>query len=91
MPKHTAKRWFDWRESGRELVIVVVGVLIALLAQQVVQNWEWKQRVAAAARSMKHELFYDDGPQIYMRAAASPCAQAYLGRIRSRRSWPLQG
>ena len=83
MAKREAKPSFDWRESGRELAIVVLGVLIALLAQQVAQNWEWKQRVAAAVRSMKHELFYDDGPQIYMRAAASPCAQAYLARIRA--------
>jgi hypothetical protein len=83
MPRQAPKPWRSWRENARELAIVVVGVLIALLAQQVVQDWEWKQRVAAAARSMKYELFYDDGPQVYMRAAAHPCAQAYLGRIRA--------
>ena len=82
MPRRAPKLWRDWRENVREIAIVVVGVLIALLAQQVVQNWEWKQKVAASVRSMRHELFYDDGPQIYMRAAVHPCAQAYLDRIR---------
>ena len=42
MTKRAAKQWFDWRESGRELIIVVLGVLIALLAQQLAQDWEWR-------------------------------------------------
>lgn len=83
MPRQARKPWHDWRNDGRELAIVVIGVLIALLAQQVVQNLEWKQKVAASVRSMMHELFYDDGPQIYMRAAVHPCAQAYLDNIRA--------
>jgi hypothetical protein len=82
MPGRAPKPWRDWRENARELAIVVGGVLIALLAQEVVQDWEWRQKVDAAVRSMRHELFYDDGPQIYMRAAVHPCAQAYLDRIR---------
>jgi hypothetical protein len=83
MRRQAPRRWRDWRENAREIAIVVIGVLIALLAQQVVQNWEWKQNVAASVRSMRHELFYDDGPQIYMRAAVHPCAQTYLDRIRT--------
>ena len=34
-----------WNAAGWELTIVVVGVLIALFAQQVVENWEWRQNV----------------------------------------------
>src|SRR5690348_1629077 len=80
--KHTSPR-YDWREDARELAIVVVGVLIALLAQEVVQRWEWKRKVAVARDAMRYELLVDDGPQIYQRAAMHPCVLASLDRIRS--------
>lgn len=82
MPKRTAKPSFDWRESGRELAIVVVGVLIALFAQQVVQDWEWRQKVRAAEAAMQRELFFDNGPQVYGRAVIHPCLQQRLRALR---------
>ena len=83
MPNQSQKPWHDWRDDARELAIVVGGVLIALLAQQVVQNWEWNQKVAAAETSMKRELLWDDGPQIYQRAMMHPCLTQRLDQIRS--------
>ncbi|MES2325830.1 MAG: hypothetical protein V4499_00670 [Pseudomonadota bacterium] len=83
MPKQSPKPWHDWRNDMRELAIVVGGVLIALVAQQVVQNWEWTQKVAAAETSMKRELLWDDGPQIYQRAMMHPCITQRLDQIRS--------
>jgi hypothetical protein len=83
MPKPTPKPWHDWRNDGRELAIVVIGVLIALLAQQVVQDWEWKAKVAAAERAMRHERLWDNGPQLYQRAAMHPCAVQRLDAIRA--------
>ena len=83
MPNQSQKPWHDWRNDARELAIVVGGVLIALLAQQVVQNWEWNQKVAAAETSMKRELLWDDGPQIYQRAMMHPCLTQRLDQIRS--------
>jgi hypothetical protein len=74
---------YDWRKDARELAIVVVGVLIALLAQEVVQGWEWKRKVAVARDAMRYELLVDDGPQIYQRAAMHPCVLSSLDRIRS--------
>jgi hypothetical protein len=83
MPKPSPKRWHDWRNDGRELAIVVIGVLIALLAQQIVQDWEWKAKVAAAERAMRHEMLWDNGPQLYQRAAMHPCAVQRLDAIRA--------
>jgi len=74
--------WGGWRENARELAIVVVGVLVALLAQQVVQDFEWRQKTAAALDAMRHELLWDDGPQIYGRAVSHDCAVARLDAIR---------
>jgi hypothetical protein len=83
MTKRATKASFDWRESSRELIIVVLGVLIALLAQQLVQNWEWRQKVRAAEAAMQRELFFDDGPQVYLRAVLHPCLQQRLAAIRT--------
>ena len=82
MPKRSPKPWHDWRENVRELAIVVIGVLIALLAQQVVQGWEWKDKVAAAERAMRHEMLWDNGPQLYQRTVMHLCAIQRLGAIR---------
>ncbi len=81
--KGPTKPWHDWRNDARELAIVVIGVLIALLAQQVVQSWEWKAKVAAAERAMRHEMLWDNGPQLYQRAVMHPCAVQRLGAIRA--------
>jgi hypothetical protein len=83
MPKQSPKRWHDWRNDARELAIVVIGVLIALLAQQVVQGWEWKDKVAAAERAMRHEMLWDNGPQLYQRAVMHRRAVQRLDAIRS--------
>lgn len=76
------KALHDWRELAREIAIIVVGVLIALTAEQIVDDWQWRHKVDVAERQMRSELLYDDGPQIYQRAAMHPCVQETLDRIR---------
>jgi len=81
--RQSPKPWHDWRENAREVAIVIVGVLIALLAQEVVQGWEWKHKVDVAEAAMREELLSDDGPQIYQRAVMHPCVIARLDAIRA--------
>ena len=45
-----------WRSFVGEIAIIVVGVLIALAAQQVVEGWSWQQKVAAAEQTMNEEI-----------------------------------
>jgi hypothetical protein len=71
------------RELGREIGIIVVGVLIALFFQQLAEAWDWNQKVGAAEKAMRTELLMDDGPQIYLRAALHPCVEGRLDAIRS--------
>lgn len=71
----------DWRELAKEIAIIVLGVLIALLAQQLVEDWQWRQKIDSAKRTMQREILYDNGPQIYQRLAMHPCVTAYLDRI----------
>ena len=82
-PQASSKPWGGWRENARELAIVVVGVFIALVAQQLADDWQWRQKTGSAIAAMRHELLWDDGPQIYQRAVAHPCAVARLDAIRA--------
>ena len=53
---HLPKPLHGWREFAGEVGIIVVGVLIALGAQQMVENWSWNQKVAAAEQTMNEEI-----------------------------------
>ena len=83
MAKRPIKPWFDWQENAREIAIVVIGVLIALLAQQAVDGWEWAHKVKVSEAAIRHELLSDDGPEVYQRVALHPCMQARLEQIRA--------
>ncbi|MEQ7874549.1 hypothetical protein ABDK56_11150 [Sphingomonas sp. ASV193] len=66
----------------REIAIVVIGVFIALIAQQLVDEWQWRQKVASAKQAMNEELLWDDGPQIVQRAAMHDCLVRQAAAIR---------
>ncbi len=50
-----------WSEFFHEVWIVVIGILIALILNQVVEQLNWDQRVDAAQRSIDRELALDAG------------------------------
>jgi hypothetical protein len=72
----------DWRDFGREYVIVVLGVLTALLAQQVVEDVGWSQKVDAAIADMDQELSNGNGPQAYVRLVIFRCLDERLSALR---------
>jgi hypothetical protein len=45
-----------WNAVAWELAIVVVGVLIALAAQQLVEDWQWQEQVSETRQSLNSEL-----------------------------------
>lgn len=53
---HLPKPLHGWREFIGEVGIIVIGVLIALGAEQVIDEWRWEQKVAAAEQSMNEEI-----------------------------------
>jgi hypothetical protein len=59
MDIHKPKPWHGWREFLKEYVIIVVGVLTALGAEQAVQAVDWNRRVEDAERAMRAELLLD--------------------------------
>ena len=83
MDVHKPKPFHNWREFLAEIATIVIGVLIALSAEQVVQGFEWQGKVARADRAMQLEIAADDGPQVYERLALDTCVDASLERVRS--------
>jgi len=80
---HVPKAAKNWGELLIELAVITAGVLIALSLEQWLEDREWHRKVETAQKAMRHELLWDDGPQIYYRAAAHPCAVAKLDQIRA--------
>jgi hypothetical protein len=70
-----------WRELAKEIGIIVVGVLIALGAEQAVEALHWQHRVGEAEKAMAAELKQNmaDG---YYRLAVEPCLSAKLETVR---------
>ena len=82
MDVHTPKGpVHGWRAFLGEVGVIVLGVLIALAAEQAVQNLEWRGKVAAAQDAMRLELLEDDGPQAFVRAAIAPCLKTRIDAV----------
>lgn len=78
---HRPKPLHGAREIAVEVGVIVVGVIIALLAEQAVQTLDWAHKVGVANAAMTQEIAVDDGPQIYQRAAMDRCLNDRLDAI----------
>lgn len=76
-----------WNAVAWDLAIVTVGVLVALVAQQVVENWEWRQKVQIVRQSLMGELANDRARWDYDLAGAK-CALPEVERLDS---WARDG
>jgi len=61
-----------WRTFAGEVGIIVIGVLIALGAQQLVENWQWRQRTDDARTRLAREVGAMSG-QLYERLIVQRC------------------
>ncbi len=77
---HLPKPLHGWRELAGEVGIIVVGVLIALGAEQVVETIHWRSQVGEARHAMASELGDSIG-QSYERQRIFPCIEARLNEI----------
>ena len=77
---HLPKPLHGWREFAGEVGIIVVGVLIALSAEQVVEAIHGRQELSQSNRAMELELGESVG-QAVVRVDASPCVEQRLDRL----------
>jgi hypothetical protein len=73
----------DWRDFGREYLIIVLGVLTALFAQSAVEELSWRQKVRAAIADMDQEMSTGNGPQAFVRLSIHQCLADRLRHLRS--------
>lgn len=79
-PKHPIH---SWREFLKEVGIIVLGVLIALAAEQSVEAWHWHRKIVDAEQAMVLELRDDDAPQALTRLAVATCLNQQLDAIQA--------
>lgn len=72
MHVHLPKPLHGWREFIGEVGIIVVGVLIALGAEQVVENFHWRHEVEAGREAVRENLV-GSVRQSFEREAMSRC------------------
>ena len=73
MEVHKPKPVRNWREFLKEVGIIVLGVCIALAAEQAVEWVHWRQEVAAARDALRAEIAFNDANAFARRIAYQPC------------------
>ena len=82
MHVHLPKPLHGWREFAGEVGIIVVGVLIALGAEQVVETIHWRNEVASERASLLQEAT-DSLSGVRARVAQQPCVDRRLVEIQT--------
>ncbi len=82
MDIHKPKPWHNVREFLKEYLIIVVGVLTALAAEQAVEQLHWAHEVRLARAEIASEINWTDRHFAY-RVAAEPCIARRLDALES--------
>ena len=69
-----------WRVFAGEVGVIVLGVLIALVAQQVAENWQWQQTVARTKSDLDDQIHAAIANSAE-RAAVDPCLSQRLSEL----------
>jgi len=80
MDIHKPKPWHGVREFLKEYVIIVVGVLTALGAEQGVEWLHWQHEVHVADEALRNELHFN-GANAYRYVVSWPCEQKRLDEL----------
>lgn len=74
MQVHLPKLREGWRKFAFELTIVVLGVMIALAANQLVESWSWNRQVRQFRTAVDAEMDYNLWTYVY-RVKQGPCVK----------------
>jgi hypothetical protein len=77
---HVPKPLHGWREFAGEVVIIVLGVGIALAAEQVVEATHWKHVVEAEGQALEQEVRANEGT-LEVRVMMQPCIDRRLAEL----------
>ncbi len=80
MEVHKPKPVHGWREFAKEVGIIVLGVLIALAAEQTVEMLRWRGAVGAGRTALHREIAFDDG-YFRDRITLAPCIDRRIAAV----------
>jgi hypothetical protein len=80
---HKPRPIHSWRDLAIEVAVIVVGIIIALTGEQLLQGIEWREKVSRAEEQIRLEMSDDDGPEIFQRLAMGDCIATGLDQIRA--------
>lgn len=80
MHVHIPKPLHGWREFVGEVGIIVIGVLIALGAEYLIERWHWHEQTDHARETIKDEI-YDATLNAWERLAVAGCLQSHLVKL----------
>src|SRR5258708_2420543 len=74
MDVHKPKPIRNWRDLLKEVGIIVLGVCIALAAEQAVEYFHWRSEVSVARKALRDEIAATDRT-LLRRIAIHPCLE----------------
>ena len=77
---HLPKPLHGWRELAGEVGIIVIGVLIALAAEQVVEAAHWREQVRLEREALRSEVV-GNLDSVKLRMLLEPCVRARLKEL----------
>jgi hypothetical protein len=80
MHVHLPKPLHGWRAFVGEVAIIVLGVLIALGGEQLVESWRWHEKVGVVRTSITGELA-NDRARWEANVRGVPCALGVIDRL----------
>jgi hypothetical protein len=80
---HLPKPLHGWREFAGEVGIVVLGVLLALGASQLVEAWQWHRKADQATELLRQEIA-DEYVEASEAAITAPCVDQQLVGLEAR-------
>jgi hypothetical protein len=79
---HVPKPLHGWREFVGEVSVIVLGVLIALAAEELVVEWTWERKVDAGEEELRSEQQVGFG-YLAEFITVAPCLDAQIEALRS--------
>lgn len=80
---HKIKPVHGWREFFGEVGIIVLGVLIALAAESLVERWRWHEETEQNREAIKRDL-YASALNAWERLGVEPCLRGRLSDLLAR-------
>jgi hypothetical protein len=79
---HKLKPWHGWREFAKEIGTIVIGVLLALAGEQIVETMSWRHKTNEAEAALHRELAVNLSYAAEQQALG-PCANRYIDRLQA--------